>query len=79
MDNSLPALSRFTYPMSYSATEELGRMIKKHGHKFQELKLKNCHVLNILDACPALNFWTFAMGTEVGQVGLVCSIPLASV
>jgi hypothetical protein len=75
MNDSLPALSRFAYSM-VSAPKELKDFIRKHGHKFLELKLQYYDASNILDLCPALNVLTFCLTTRVGPV---CPFLLASV
>jgi hypothetical protein len=41
-------------------------LIKKHGHKFRELILPYYNAFSVLDACPALQVWTFDLvGTVV--------------
>jgi hypothetical protein len=65
MDVSLPALFSFAYTMGFPL-KELEDLIKKHGHKFHKLTLSYFDDLSILDACPALYAWGFALvGTVV--------------
>jgi hypothetical protein len=65
MNVSLPVLAHFAYTMVF-LLKELEDLIKKHGHKFRELILPYYNAFSVLDACPALQVWTFDLvGTVV--------------